>query len=209
MIRARYGLLGVGLLAFLAGCSAVPATPAPVPSPYVPAFTPAPPRADLAAVFGDGTHEVPIDVAPGTYRTINYSESCYWVRFSGFSGGLSDWISSGIGPGYHVVTIGPDDAGFDSRDCGDWTDEIVQVTDSMSHIGEGTYLVGTDMAPGIWRAENGPNCYWARLSGFGGTEQELLEESLTTDGAAPEVTISATDVGFTSNGCGSWMLDAP
>jgi hypothetical protein len=131
------------------------------------------------------------------------------VRFSGFGGGLADWIASGIGRGYHVVTIGSTDAGFDSQDCGQWTDEIVQVTHSMTQIGEGTYVVGTDMQPGTWRAENGPNCYWARLSGFGGTEQELIDESLTTQGVAPVVTISATDVGFTSNGCGSWRSDAP
>ncbi len=159
--------------------------------------------------FGDGTHDVPDDVAPGTYRTMTYTDNCYWVRLAGFSSGLEDWIASGIGPGYHMVTIGPDDAGFDSRDCGSWTDDIVQVTDSLTAFGEGTYVVGTDLQPGTWRAELGVNCYWARLSGFGGTEAEATESALTTDGVAPVVTILQTDIGFTSNGCGSWGSEAP
>jgi hypothetical protein len=161
------------------------------------------------AAFGDGTNLVPDDVAPGTYRTVAYTEECYWVRLSGFEGGLEDWVSSGIGPGYHVVTIGPTDDGFDSHECGAWTADLGPVTRTTQEFGEGTYIVGTDLEPGTWTAESGDNCYWARLSGFGGTEAEIIQQGLAAEGVRPTVTITDTDSGFSSNGCGTWLRAAP
>jgi hypothetical protein len=182
-------------------------TPSAAPS-RAPSPTPSPTATALVTpriAFGDGTHVVGEDVEPGTYRTLEYTESCYWTRLSGFGSGLADWISSGIGPGYHVVTIGPDDAGIDSENCGSWTDDLGPVTDSPTGpIGEGTYIVGTDIAPGSWQATSGTNCYWARLSGFGGTEAEVIVEDLANQGRIPVVEIAATDAGFSSNGCGLW-----
>jgi hypothetical protein len=128
---------------------------------------------------------------------------------SGFDSGLEDWVASGIGPGYHVVTIGESDAGFDSEGCGAWTNDLAAVVTSVDEIGEGTYIVGTDLQPGTWAATSGDNCYWARLSGFGGTEAEVIEESLVTGGEPPVVGIAGTDEGFTSNGCGTWQPAAP
>lgn len=183
--------------------------PTPSPSPTARA-TPATPRPSPRVAFSDGTHVVGTDVEPGTYRTVAYGRDCYWTRLSGFESGLADWISSGIGPGYHVVTIAPDDAGFESDRCGDWTADLAPVSASPADpIGDGTYIVGTDMAPGIWRATSGTNCYWARLSGFGGTDDEVIAQGLTSEGLAPVVTITATDAGFTSNGCGAWRQTTP
>lgn len=201
------------LVLLLAGCAL---SPVPMPATSEPATRSlattdpnATQRPAPRAAFGDGTHLVPQDVAPGTYRTIGYADECYWTRLSGFGGGLEDWVSSAIGPGYHVVTIGPDDAGFDSAGCGDWTRRLEAVTASQIAFGEGTYIVGTDVQPGNWAAESGHDCYWARLSGFGGTEAEIIDQDLTSNGLAPVVTISRSDIGFTSNGCGTWRRAAP
>jgi hypothetical protein len=169
-----------------------------------PTSAPEPPVA-----FGDGTHVIGDDVEPGTYRTIEYTQSCYWVRLAGFESGLEDWVASAIGPGYHVVTIAPEDAGFDSDRCGDWTAELAPVANDDGAIGEGTYIVGLDMAPGRWQASSGANCYWARLSGFGGTQPEVIEQGLTAEALAPVVTVAETDAGFTSNGCGEWRAALP
>ena len=48
------------------------------------------------------------------------------------------------------------------------------------------------------------SCYWARLSGFGGTNEEIIINALT-NGSHVIVDISASDLGFTSSRCGSWV----
>lgn len=189
------------------------ATAPPTGSPTATATsTPAPtPRPTPRVAFGDGIHVVGDIVGdgiqPGTYRTIAYNRTdCYWTRLSGFESGLADWISSGIGDGYQVVTIGPFDAGFDSQNCGDWTDDLSRVTESTVEFAEGTYLVGVDIEPGTYVAQGTESCYWARLAGFGGLDEERIEEALLSAGDPATVTILETDAGFTSDGCAMWTL---
>ena len=75
-------------------------------------------------------------------------------------------------------------------------------------FGPGTFRVGVDIAPGTYRnSDSSGGCLWERLSGFGGTPEEIIANNFTFN---PEVvTISPTDVGFTSRGCGVWTLVAP
>lgn len=69
---------------------------------------------------------------------------------------------------------------------------------------DGTHRVGTDIAPGTYRNSGGTNCYWERLSGFGGSFGEIITNGSSSGGAPVVVTISASDAGFTSNRCGTW-----
>ena len=75
-------------------------------------------------------------------------------------------------------------------------------------FGPGTFRVGVDIGPGTYRnSDSSGGCYWARLSGFGGTPGEIIASNFTL---SPEVvTISPTDVGFTSVACGVWTWVAP
>ena len=41
-------------------------------------------------------------------------------------------------------------------------------------FGDGTWAVGTDLEPGTYASAGGDSCYWARLSGFGGTIDDIL-----------------------------------
>jgi hypothetical protein len=71
-------------------------------------------------------------------------------------------------------------------------------------FGAGTKKVGgTGIAPGRYVTTTGETCYWARLSGFGGTFDEILTNDFST-GKNVVVDILATDVGFTSTRCGTW-----
>jgi len=73
----------------------------------------------------------------------------------------------------------------------------------VAGIGDGTFQVGADIAPGTYRAANPDGfCYWARLSGTGGTLREIIANDNTTGPAV--VTIAATDAAFESSGCGGW-----
>ena len=49
-------------------------------------------------------------------------------------------------------------------------------------------------------------CYWARLKGFTGDLGDILANDNVV-GAYAVVTISKTDKGFESNGCGEWSSD--
>ncbi len=71
---------------------------------------------------------------------------------------------------------------------------------------DGTYQVGSDMQPGTYRTREGSSgCYYARLGGFSGEFDDILANGNATGPAI--VTIQPTDVGFESNGCGTWTQD--
>ncbi len=75
-------------------------------------------------------------------------------------------------------------------------------------IGDGTWLVGTDLQAGTWRAanEDGRYCVWRRLSDTSGSYDAVIAGD-GTDGPAV-VTIADTDAAFKSSGCGVWERQA-
>ena len=130
---------------------------------------------------------------------------CYWERLSGFGGSiLEDIIANELTSHPTIVTIFPTDNGFKSSGCATWTDDLSAITSSPNaDFGPGTYIVGTDIAPGTWRSAGGDMCYWERLRGFGGgTINDIIANDLSQTQAI--VTISPGDTGFSSTGCGSW-----
>ncbi len=154
--------------------------------------------------FSDGTHIVGQDVSPGTYRTRVGSPGCYYARLAGFSGTLGDIIANANIDAPAVVTILPTDKGFVSKNCGIWTEDLSAITTSGTPIGDGNYIVGTDIQPGIYRNSGQQGCYYARLSGFGGVNGETIANAIADSSAI--VTISPTDKGFQSSRCGIWTL---
>lgn len=173
----------------------------PAPYDFTPVGQPAP---GPATSFGDGTFRVGIDIAPGTYRNSDSSQGCYWERLSGFGGTLDEIIANNFTRARQVVTISPSDAGFSSEGCGQWSQELSPITPSPTDpFSDGIYIVGADIAPGLWRnSDSSGFCYWARLSGFGGTLDEIIANRLSE--SIQTVRIAATDRGFETNGCGVW-----
>ena len=157
--------------------------------------------------FGEGDLLVGTDVQAGTYRTRTVGTLCYWERLSGFGGSLEEIIANGTGSGYFTIRIAMTDAGFNSSGCGEWSTDLSAVTDDPAGpiTEDGVYIVGTDLAPGTWRSEGGSEfgCYAARLSGFGGTLNEIISNDLASEGGLI-ITIAASDVGFETTGCGTW-----
>ncbi len=93
-----------------------------------PASPPAPTAAPAATttsakaeIPGDGTFQVGVDIAPGTYVSeAPASEMCYWARLSGQDsvGGI---IANNLSKGRSVVTIAATDKFFEVRGCNPWT----------------------------------------------------------------------------------------
>jgi hypothetical protein len=75
-------------------------------------------------------------------------------------------------------------------------------------FGDGTWAVGAEIKAGTYTS-NVPAgdfafCFWERLSGFSGNPNDAIEYGSGNEGARMRVTIAAKDVGFKSDGCGTW-----
>jgi hypothetical protein len=154
------------------------------------------------AQFGDGTWQVGKDIMAGTYRTRVASPGCYFARLSGFGGTLGEIIANENADFPWVVTIAASDKGFESDDCGTWTADLSAITSSRTSFDDGVYIVGTDITAGTYKSAGEAGCYWARLSGFGDTNNQIIANDNTDTPAI--VTIAAKDKGFESKGCGTW-----
>jgi len=70
-------------------------------------------------------------------------------------------------------------------------------------IEDGTFSVGTDIAPGVYASAGpveGETCYWRRI----GADNVTLNNALTSQ---PQlIAIEATDVAFKTRGCQPWQL---
>jgi hypothetical protein len=153
--------------------------------------------------FGSGTHVLGSSLPAGTYRTRANVSGCYWERLSGFSGQLSDIIANNFSNSHQVVAIAPTDAGFNSEGCGTWTNNLSALTTSQTApFADGTFIVSTDISAGTLSAPGGSGCYWERLAGFSGQSSDIIANDFGA--TTPMVTISASDIGFTSNDCGGW-----
>jgi hypothetical protein len=69
-----------------------------------------------------------------------------------------------------------------------------------TQFSDGTFIVGKEVRPGTYRARAGGDCYWARLSGFGGNDI-IVNGGFSRN---QTVTISSSDKGFESRNCGTW-----
>ena len=156
--------------------------------------------------YPDGTYLVGSDIAPGLYRSSG-GEFCIWERLSGLSGEFDDIIAAGYEEGSAVVEIREGDMAFKSTGCGAWTlADSVSASEALeSEAGEypdGTYLVGSDMAPGLYRSPGGAFCIWERLSGLSGEFDDIIAGGYEEGSAVVE--IQEGDVAFKSVGCGTW-----
>lgn len=155
-----------------------------------------------ADIKGSGTVKIGSKVKPGVYVSANSNKAgCYWARLQGFSGSLDDIVASDFGPGQMIVEIMDTDKGFKSSRCGTWKPlkTLKAITTLKTN---GTYQVGTQLMPGTWESNGTGTCYWARLSSFSGSSDDVIENEFST---GPQiVTIEEGDAGFKTNRCGTW-----
>lgn len=71
--------------------------------------------------------------------------------------------------------------------------------------GDGQWIVGKQVRPGVYRTTAGPRCYWERLAGLSGKYADLLQNGGFRRGPAL-VEIRSTDFAFTSQNCAPWQL---
>ncbi len=154
-----------------------------------------------------GTHLVGTDLAPGRY-VADAGQNCYWERLRGLSGEVADIIANdfqGYG-GQAIVDVDRSDLafGFDA-DCGSFSPWVAPRS-AAADIVAGTHVVGADIRPGTYRADDArEGCYWERLSSFSGRFSAILANDLSSSDGRVLVTIDASDEGFATNDhCGTW-----
>ncbi len=154
-------------------------------------------------VISDGTYLVGKTIEPGTYRNGTGTKGCYWERLSGTTSTTDDIIANENANGPAVVTVAKSDTAFKSQRCGEWSTKLTPVTPNRTTMdGDGTFIVGTDIRPGTYSTKGGDGCYYARLSGFGGTTDDILANDNVSGPTV--VTIKSTDKGFQTSRCGKW-----
>lgn len=170
--------------------------------------------------FEEGDHRVGIDVLPGRYRAIGASEECTWGTGAvpKYEYKKGDEVPLLMLP-LTVVDIDPADERFISQGCGSWSEDLAPVAEAGEPFGDGTYIVGLDIASGRYRAvAPSDSCFWLRLADFRifGGKHGLPDFRTTVGGWWPTVLggetstivdIEPSDVGFYSSGCGTWSDD--
>lgn len=154
---------------------------------------------------GTGIFAVGRDVAPGTYRTRTGAPGCTWARLLTDSedGTEEDILSFAVTDLPTVTTIKPTDPFFGTDGCAEWTADLSPLTSSpVASFGDGTWIVGSDIAAGTWTPSNQDACTWARVSNFASDADSLIEFREGWQQGA--VTIRSSDAGFYSDGCGTW-----
>ena len=167
---------------------------------------------DARDEFSEGVYMVGTDILPGTYVAANSStDECYWSRLNGFRSDSFDRLSAYAGRGPAVATVMDSDAGFRSWNCGTWmpidsavvSDSDLQIAGAGDVFGDGTFLVGMDMAPGSYEGNLRGNalCRWRRVSDFSWNTGVITE---VTSSERTIATILPSDKGFFSYRCGEW-----
>ena len=155
--------------------------------------------------MGPGTYMVGRDVTPGIYRGeagTEVGDSCYWARLSGVSGEISDVTANDIANGQFYVEVMDTDQ-YLKISCHIVPLDAWPIPDApLSEMGPGTYLVGRDVTPGIYRGEAGTeigdSCYWARLSGVSGEISDVIANDIAN--GVFFVDVHSSDYAF-STGC--------
>jgi len=70
--------------------------------------------------------------------------------------------------------------------------------------GDGMWIVGKQIKPGVYQSEAGALCYWERLSGLGGRYVDLIDNGGFRKGPTL-VQVYVGDFAFSSQGCGKWV----
>ncbi len=151
--------------------------------------------------FDDGTYLVGTEIQPGLYRS-DGGTFCRWQRLRDLSGDWDAVLAWEFADGQAYAEVLPTDAAFSTDDCGRWVPASADGPDVSGGFGDGTYLVGSEIQPGTYRATGGSFCSWERLSDLTGDHDAVIGREFAEGQSYVE--ISASDVAFSTDGCGTW-----
>ncbi|WP_417364667.1 hypothetical protein [Glutamicibacter arilaitensis] len=154
------------------------------------------------AIKHDGTYRIGSNLKPGLYKSTGSGSSCYWERLDGFSGSFDDIKSNYFGSARSYVRILASDKGFSTSECGTWIKAPSTGAKSSTISKDGTYRVGIDIKPGLYKSTNTGSCYWETVMDFTGDFEDLITNDFNYDRSIV-VDIPRDSMGFTKSGCGT------
>ena len=130
-----------------------------------------------------GIHRVGFEIQPGIYvgeAGTDLWDSCYWARLSNLSG-TDDILTNDNAQGLYYVEVLSSDRAFETACEIHPIENLSARREYLSIVPTGTYLVGRDIGPGLYRGQAGSDllesCYWARLSNLSGTDDILANDN--------------------------------
>lgn len=157
--------------------------------------------------FGPGQYRLTTDIPAGRYYS-DPANGCHFQRVRGFGGTPADTIVETIidfDAGQWIVDLLSTDAGFvTDANCAFWF--TTPRRGLLTAITPGMWIVGAQITPGTYRAENSAaGCYWQRVGNFTGGTDAIIANAFVTSAGVQLVTIANTDAGFSANvECGTW-----
>jgi hypothetical protein len=202
--RVSTGVAGAVMVALAAIATQASATPQQSPTSSTAATVSG--AAASSGFSGDGIFVVPDSVQPGVYVSRNpqstagplHGSRCTWLTRRG--GGEVD------ADGHVLVELEIGDV-FTTKGCSRWI-SFSPPRHPLHRIGDGTWVVPSEVMPGRWRAENttGQLCVWGRLKDVG--DPSSPDGALANGGNVRNepvvVRIHRGDAYFTTDGCGTW-----
>lgn len=174
-------------------------TNTPLPPTYTPSITP---RSAPDTPLADGIYRVGSEIAIGKWRSTGTGDRCSWERYDdqgeinrnyyGYAGG--------------VITVQSDDFEIELENCGTWVyienQEQTLEPEASSPKDDGIYLVGVDIAPGLWRSTGqSDDCYWTHNDG----NQEIIDNHFGQAGGS--MIIHESDFEVAMENCGTWVYE--
>jgi hypothetical protein len=180
------------------------AIPTDTPKP-IPTKTSLPPtETQNPYLVNPGTFIVGTEIQPGIYRGnagLDMSNSCYWERLKDVLGTLDSILANDNAKGQFYVEIKTSDYAF-TTEC-----ELLPLDSLPPRVGDfpqiiepGTYLVGKDIQPGLYKGQAGndftTSCYWERQRNVAGGFDAII----ANDNAQAQfyVKVLATDFALTT-----------
>lgn len=161
---------------------------------------------ETTAAFGDGEHIVNVHVKPGIYASPGPETGrCSWRRITGYAARPSDHVAVRNPVGKNIAEITDTDAIFKAFGCGEWQPfESLAKGNQMTEFGRGTWAVDAEISPGTYSSQvpDSSTCFWSRLSAFTGEPKDFITTDLSVGHSV--MTIHHYDMGFYSDGCGTW-----
>lgn len=161
-------------------------TPQPTSTPE-PTSTLEPTATENPYLLNTGTYLVGTDIETGIYYgTAGYDlfDSCYWARLDDLSGELGSILANENAIGQYYVEVKETDYAFETACRLTKIEGIPEPDEFMQELEAGTYIVGRDIEPGLYKGQAGEDfmesCYWARLSAVSGEFRDILANDNAT-----------------------------
>ena len=157
------------------------------------------PTPEPAGVVKPGTYLVGADIDPGIYVGLApEGVLCIWERLNSLKGDFESIIAIGLPEGLFYVELLVSDVAFKTECELLPIEQVPARVEFLTSVPVGTYLIGRDIAPGLYRGEasQGALCTWERLNSLTGDFESIIAIGLPNGQYFVEVAPSDLAVRF-------------